>query len=64
VPVPALTLVLVYPITDGTTVSLSSGAARTLHADFWNTWDQAALESLTQMCIVGAGGCGILRDAA
>ena len=64
VPVPALTLVLVYPITDGTTVSLSSGAAKTLHADFWNTWDQAALESFTQMCIVGAGGCGILRDPA
>jgi hypothetical protein len=60
--VPAVSIVLVYPITDGRTISLSSGSASTLHGDFWNTWDQAALESFTSTCI-GGSGCGILRDA-
>jgi hypothetical protein len=26
-----------------------------LHADFWNTWDQAALERLTRTCLVNHG---------
>jgi hypothetical protein len=27
----------------------------TLHADFWNTWDQDALERLTRICLVNHG---------
>jgi hypothetical protein len=27
----------------------------TLHADFWNTWDQATLERLTRICLVNHG---------
>jgi hypothetical protein len=38
------------PTTTGK-VTLSSGDASTMHADFWNTWNQAMLEHLVQRCI-------------
>jgi hypothetical protein len=38
------------PTTTGK-VTLSSGDATTMHADFWNTWNQAMLEHLVQRCI-------------
>ncbi len=34
-------------------VTLSSGAASTMHADFFNAWDQALLEDLVATCING-----------
>lgn len=37
---------------------LSSGAPDTLHADFWNTWQQGALERLVTDCLNGGIGCG------
>jgi Domain of unknown function (DUF1996) len=43
IPVPTLTINANFeiPTTSGT-VTLSSGAASTMHTDFWNTWDQDA----------------------
>ena len=50
--VPTLTLNANFPIPKPTgTVTLSSGAASTMHADFWNTWDQMELERLVVECI-------------
>ena len=38
------------PTTSGT-VTLSSGAASTMHADFFNAWDQQKLTALVDRCI-------------
>ena len=48
IPVPTLTMNANFriPTTSGQ-VTLSSGAASTMHADFWNTWDQDAPLNLT-----------------
>ena len=48
IPVPTLTMNANFriPTTSGQ-VTLSSGAASTIHADFWNTWDQDASLNLT-----------------
>jgi hypothetical protein len=48
IPVPTLTMNANFriPTTSGQ-VTLSSGAASTIHADFWNTWDQDAPLNLT-----------------
>jgi hypothetical protein len=56
VPLPRLSLHITYSIHDGRGLSLSSdkmGLPRgaTLHADFWNTWNQAALETLVNKCL-------------
>jgi hypothetical protein len=52
IPVPTLTLNANFPIpkTSGR-VTVSSGAVSTMHADFWNTWDQTELERLVRECI-------------
>jgi hypothetical protein len=52
VPVPTLTINANFaiPTTSGK-VTLSSGPASSMHADFWNTWDQAALKRLVVACI-------------
>jgi hypothetical protein len=48
--VPELTEVFRYPVpVAGHT--LSSGPLSTLHADFWNTWDQPGLEALVARCL-------------
>lgn len=43
---------------------LSSGAASTMHGDFWNTWEQSRLEALVNRCLnQGAGvDCGTIKD--
>ena len=51
-PVPALTMNVTFPIPDGPgEVTLSSGDASTMHADFFNAWDQDALAALVEDCI-------------
>jgi hypothetical protein len=52
IPVPTLTINANFaiPTTSGK-VTLSSGPASSMHADFWNTWDQAALKRLVVECI-------------
>ena len=54
VPVPTLTINANFaiPTTPGK-VTLSSGSASTMHSDFWNTWDQQALDALVERCING-----------
>jgi Domain of unknown function (DUF1996) len=47
-----------YPITDATAITLASGSYVTAHADFWNTWNQSAMVSLTRSCINRGRQCG------
>jgi hypothetical protein len=53
-PYPVATLLMEVkfrvPTTTGT-VTLSSGAASTMHADFFNAWDQDELTALVDSCI-------------
>ncbi len=49
---------------DGTVgLTLSSGPYLTLHADFWNTWQQARLDQLVADCLVARVGCGSVTPA-
>ena len=44
---------------DGTLAfELSSGPWYTLHADFWNTWQQERLDQLVEDCLVAKAHCG------
>ena len=45
---PKLTERIIYPIIDARGIMLASGPAYTFHADFYNSWDQAALTKLLQ----------------
>jgi len=36
---------------------ISSGSVDTMHADFWNTWNQPRLEQLTRHCVTGGRDC-------
>ena len=49
--VPALTMVVRYPIQSLSGRMLSSGPLSTMHADFWNTWHQPSLEALVDRCL-------------
>jgi hypothetical protein len=52
-PVPMLQTNIEFPIPPGTRgkVTLSSGAYTTMHADFFNAWDQARLKHLVDTCL-------------
>ena len=50
VKVPLIRLTIRYPIDRGDGVSLASGSQFTGHADFFNAWDQQALERLVGEC--------------
>ena len=51
-PVPTLSAIISFAIpTSAGKVTLSSGEASTLHADFFNAWDQAELKRLVKLCI-------------
>jgi Domain of unknown function (DUF1996) len=52
-PVPMLQTNIEFPIPPGTRgkVTLSSGAYTTMHADFFNAWDQTRLEHLVDTCL-------------
>jgi hypothetical protein len=49
--VPELTTTIIYPISNGRGVRLSSGPYYTMHADFWNAWKQRALKRIIHRCI-------------
>ncbi len=50
--------------TDGTVgLSLSSGPYYSLHADFWNTWQQPRLDQLIADCLDAHVGCGSVTPA-
>jgi hypothetical protein len=57
VPVPLLELHLRYKTRGGPLVRLSSGPARTAHADFFNAWHQSVLDGLVQRCLNGNADC-------
>jgi Domain of unknown function (DUF1996) len=51
-PVPALSMNVHFPLpTASGKVTLSSGAASTIHADFFNAWNQHKLAALVRSCI-------------
>jgi hypothetical protein len=65
IPMPRLAINVRFATKDATGLVLSSGVPSTAHGDFWNTWDQSALEQLVQRCL-GATAvrfCGRLRPA-
>jgi hypothetical protein len=48
-----------WPVgTSSTGLTLSSGPLYTAHADFWNTWQQSRLVSLTTSCLNANIDCG------
>ena len=57
-PVPALTVIFRYPTTGGSGVTLASGGQLTGHADFFNAWNQAALNGLVANCLDALRHCG------
>ena len=49
---PQITMRVEYPVGQQTgQITLSSGGSWTLHADFWNTWQQDKLEALVRDCL-------------
>ncbi len=62
VPIARVTEDYGYPILDGSAITLSSGSYLTAHADFWNTWNQAAMDRLTHTCINAGRQCGPQRS--
>ena len=57
VPVPQLSIIAKYNVT-GEGVTLASGHPRTAHADFFDGWNQAALDDLLCGCIQPGIDCG------
>jgi Domain of unknown function (DUF1996) len=59
VAVPRLTIAVGWQATPApATVSLSSGPPSTMHADFLNSWNQAALAGLVSRCLAAHVNCG------
>jgi hypothetical protein len=59
VPVPQITMNVVYPTAGGPGVVLASGnSALTGHADFFNAWDQPTLKMLVENCLNTSQHCG------
>ncbi|MEA2550701.1 MAG: hypothetical protein QOE25_470 [Actinomycetota bacterium] len=58
VPVPRLTYALEFPVHDGRRITLGSGPAYTMHADFINTWNQKRLKRMVSKCINANVDCG------
>lgn len=64
VSVPKLEVDVRYPIHDGRGYTLSSGPSKTLHADFWNTWQQGQLAALVTACLNTSTPCGRITGSA
>jgi hypothetical protein len=57
-PLPALRIAVAYPTgSDVGALTLASGPVSSIHAGFWNTWDQARLTELVQDCLQGTRKC-------
>lgn len=69
VALPTLKLHITYDVADGRGYMLSSDmkagtpGGGSLHADFWNTWDQDTLEGLVSGCLITGLDCGRTTDA-
>ncbi|MEL6894270.1 MAG: DUF1996 domain-containing protein [Actinomycetota bacterium] len=57
VPIPQLTMAIDFPAVSPDGLSLSSGGLGTVHADFWNTWNQDRLEREVDVCLRRAARC-------
>ena len=56
---PRLIFRIEYPVGKTTgRITLASGPSYTIHADFWNTWQQAALNRLVLKCLRVGTDCG------
>jgi hypothetical protein len=49
--IPLLQMLVKYPVSDGRTVTLSSGGTYSMHADFFNAWDATELADLVNRCL-------------
>jgi hypothetical protein len=59
---PRVIMRMEYPVGSSTgTITLASGAPFTAHGDFWNTWDQAKLNSLVDNCLNADKDCGVFQ---
>lgn len=68
VAVPRLRLHILYDVHDAEGFTLSSDGSgmvpgQSLHADFWNTWDQRALRFLVRRCLNAGRACESMTDA-
>jgi hypothetical protein len=69
VSLPTLKIHITFDVRDGRGYVLSSDemsgttGGRSLHADFWNTWDQQTLDALVDACLVAGLDCGRTTDA-
>lgn len=54
---PQLDFRVLYPVTNGTGYVFSNGMPL-IHADFWNTWRQSALEQQVVTCLNNPQSCG------
>lgn len=60
VALPRVIVRLEYPVGTVTgSITLSSGAAYTIHGDFWNTWKQPRLDQLVNDCLDKDLYCGL-----
>lgn len=60
VPIPQLTFSVLYSITgDPTGILLASGQPHTLHADFWNVWNQQKLTREVEICLHRLAVCDV-----
>lgn len=65
VPIPQLIFEVHYPLTgEPAGLELASGGLVGVHADFLNSWDQAALEREVRVCLNGAKVCGVVSNRA
>jgi hypothetical protein len=61
VAIPTITMSIKWGFVNGKDITLASGAAYTLHGDFWNAWVQPDLDDLVHDCITNGGFCGIIH---
>jgi hypothetical protein len=49
--IPALSILVKYATNDGKAVTLASGGTYSMHADFFNAWNQTELTNLVNKCL-------------
>ena len=55
VKLPLIRLMIQYPVDRSAGLSLASGGPQTAHADFFNAWNQRALEWIVASCFAERG---------
>lgn len=57
VAMPAISLIFRYPVAGGANAALASGGQYSAHADFFNAWNQDALNALVEGCLNALRHC-------